>query len=266
MPQPVSSFLRHTFFGIACLSAAAITFSGCSGGGSGGGGFASTAAPVASGTNPGGTANSQLTALGISPPIDTVQVDLSLGSEFQLIVDGYYHDSAVRDLTRDVTFEIADDQVAQVTGEGLVQPVAAGSTELRVSQTSITGEVLTITRTIEVLPASAAVAQPNFVDLVVYPPFRTLGAVDTSTGVEQLQQVTVVALDDTGRWHDVTRTIGYTVQDLQRNPVTSGSITPTGLFRAVESGRDAVVAVGMPNYALVAGAHFVMGNGQAAPL
>jgi hypothetical protein len=239
---------------------AALAFAGCGGGGGGGGGgSASTAAGVTSGTGSG-----ELTALSISPPGDLV-VDDGMGSGFQVIVDGYYRDGEILDLTRDVSLKVADETVAKIGGDGLISPIAPGTTEVSVSMQSVTGETLTVTKSITVVAAGAA---PSFQggQLKIYPEFRTLGRVDAAAGKDQLQQLVIVGTDASGRMWDLTRTNGVTLTDMNRNPSVAGQLSPTGLFRGVVDGEQVLLVTRIDSAGLVAGSQLVLGSGSAHPV
>jgi hypothetical protein len=117
---------------IAVLGSATLV-AGCGGGGSGGGGGgASTAAPV---TSAGG---GELVGLELSPPGDlTIENDINAG--FQVLVDGYYRDASVLDLTRDVELVIADETVVRHAGEGLLTPVAPSAQKDQLQQIVVVG-------------------------------------------------------------------------------------------------------------------------------
>ncbi len=249
--------VRNKMAGAALAVSAALAFAGCGGGGSGGGGSASTAAGITS------ASATQLTAVEISPPGDLV-VDDGLGSGFQVIVDGHYRDGSQLDLTRDVQLRVADESVARVSGDGLITPVAAGTTELSVSVRAFTGETLIASKRITVVPAGAA---PTFTGgtLQVFPPSRTLGMVDAAAGRDQLQQIVIVATDSTGRMHDLTRSVGAQVLDRNRQPSMAGQLSATGLFRGVLDGNEVLLLARLDSAGLTASAQFVLGGGSNVP-
>ncbi|MBX3465656.1 MAG: DUF1549 domain-containing protein [Planctomycetes bacterium] len=239
--------------GVAALAA------GCGGSGGGGGGGSASVAPGVTGVGQG-----QLVALEIAPPGDVV-VDDGLGSAFQVIVDGHYRDGSQLDLTRAVELRVSDESVAKIGGDGLITPIAPGTTELTVSTRAVTGETLTVTKRITVVPAGAA---PNFAsggELRIYPQFRTLGEVDAAAGRDQLQQIVIVGTDAGGRMWDLTRSVGAQVLDRNRAPSMAGQLSPTGLFRGVMDGQEVLVLARLNAAGLTAGAQFRLGGGAGLP-
>lgn len=251
--------VRNKMAGAALAVSAAVAFAGCGGGGGSGGGGAvgSVAAGVTS------ASATQLTAVEIAPPGDLV-VDTGLGSAFQVIVDGHYRDGSQLDLTREVQLRVTDQAVATVSGDGLITPVAPGTTELTVSVRAYTGETLVARKQITVVPAGAA---PNFTGgtLQVFPPIRTLGQVNAAAGRDQLQQIVIVATDSTGRMHDLTRSIGAQVLDRSRQPSMAGQLSPSGLFRGVMEGNEVVLLTRLDTAGLTASAQFTLGGGSNVP-
>jgi hypothetical protein len=240
-------------------ASAAMMVAGCGGGGGGGGGgSASTAAGISS------ASATQLVALEIAPPGDLV-IDEGMGNAFQVIVDGHYRDGGQVDLTRTVNLQVADENVARVGGDGLITPVAVGTTELTVTTRAFTGETLTVRKRITVVPPSGA---PNFAGgrLAIYPQFRTLANVNVAAGRDQLQQIVIVGTDASGRMWDLTRVNGVQIQDRNRNASMAGQLSPTGLFRGVIDGQEVLLISRLDQAALSAGAHFVLGGGSARPL
>lgn len=248
--------VRKNMTGAALVVSAAVAFAGCGGGGGGGGGVASTAA----GATWGAATAGQLVAVEIVPPGDLV-IDDGLGAGFQVIVDGHFRDGGQLDLTRDVQLRIADESVARVSGDGLITPVAPGTTELTVTARAFTGETLVASKRITVVPPGAAPVF-NGGTLTVYPPSRTLGFVDAAAGRDQLQQIVIVATDASGRMHDVTRTVGAQVLDPSRQPSMAGQLSATGLFRGVMDGNEVLLLARLDSAGLVASARFVLGGGS----
>lgn len=245
--------------GAAAVMGSAALVAGCGGGGGGGGGAGSTVSPITSGQS------GDLVALEISPPGDLV-VEEGLNSGFQVIVDGYYRDASVLDLTRAVDIVIADETVVRHAGEGLLTPVAPGTTTVEVSQTSATGERLTVTKTVTVTADDGV--DPSFMggSLKIFPEFRTLAQVDAAAGRDQLQQVVIVGTDAAGRMYDLSRSNGVAVQDMNRNASTAGQISPSGLFRGIVDGQEVLLVSRIDAAGLVAGCQLVLGSGSARPV
>jgi Protein of unknown function (DUF1549)/Protein of unknown function (DUF1553) len=252
------SILSHTL-----LMGVALGLMGCgSGGGSGGGGAASTVAPLSSGNGSG-----QIVGLSISPPED-ITVDTGINSTFQVIVDGYYTNGQAVDLTRTVSYDVDDAAVATVSGDGMIEPKGVGTTTVTVKVQTAGGE-LTATKNVTVVSAPASAPQPNFVELTVYPKSRTLDLVNSGQSVDQLQQIVIVGMDDTGRIWDLTRVNGVQISDYtdpDLGPSTAGSLSPQGLFRGVMEGEQVLLVTRIDTAGLVAGSHIVLGNGQSKPV
>ncbi len=244
--------------GAAAFIGSATLAAGCGGGG-GGGSSGSAVSPITSGQS------GDLVALEISPPGDLV-VEEGINSGFQVIVDGYYRDASVLDLTRNVEIEIADEMVVRHAGEGLLTPVAPGTTEVTVRQTSTSGEVLVVTKTVTVVADDGM--DPSFTGgtLKIYPEFRALTQVDAAAGRDQLQQLVIVGTDAQGRMYDLSRNNGLSVQDMQRASSTAGQVSPSGLFRGIVDGQEVLLVSRIDTAGLVAGSHMVLGVGSARPV
>lgn len=234
---------------------------GCSGGSSGGG-VAAVTAPATSNTTPGSQQSLTIT------PSQPLTVENDLGAGFQILVDGQFKDNNGADyevdLSREVEYVVENTNVAQISGDGLITPIGSGTTAIKAIYNGPSGRFEAET-SVTVVGASAA--QPTFRSLNVYPAARTLPRVNPSTQSEQLQQVIIIATDDTGRLHDLTRSVGVSLQKSASDAGTTtlASVSPNGLVRAVDNGQ--VVAVGRVSSAgLVAGGHLVLGNGVAAPI
>ena len=253
---------RTTRNSLLILAPLALFAAGC-GSSSGGGSTASgaTAAPINSAQE-----SQVLVGLDISPSED-LTLDMNLGAAFQILVDGYYQDGP-RDLTRDVQYQIADDSVLTISGDGLITPLAPGTTTITVQMTSMNGQSFGATKTVTVTPNTTSPAA-NFVELTLYPKARTLKRVDSTKGVDQLQQVIVVGKDDTGRVWDLTRSMAIQVTDFNspdRAPSMAGQISPEGLFRGIVGPNEVLLVSRLDTFGLVAGGHIVVGPGQAKPV
>ncbi len=249
--------LHRVSLTLAALSA--LLAVGC--GGSSGGGSGSTAAAITSSAQP---RVGHLSGLTIQPDGPLTVVD-DLGAAFQIIVDGDYVERGTgapfqRDLTRDVEYVVADDAVLRIGGDGLIQPVAPGQTTITARYRGHQAQVSVL-----VVPPNPNLSAPVFQSIEVLPGYRNLDRVDPAGARQQLQQLVVVATDDTGRMHDLTRSVGLTAQDVNNAPSRVASLSPTGLLRAFDNGEVLAVAR-LSNFGLVAGAHFVLGTGVAAPV
>ncbi len=207
----------------------------------------------------------RLQGLAIQPE-GPLTIEAGLGAAFQIIVDGNYVERGTgepfqRDLTRDVVFEVEDEGVARIGGDGLIQPVAPGQTRIvarHPQQRKLVAEVSVL-----VVPPSTTAAPTVFTALEVLPRYRNLDMVDPYGDKQQLQQLVVVATDATGRLHDLTRSVGLQPIDPTNNPSRIASISPTGLLRAFANG-EALAIARLSNHGLVNGAHFVLGTGVEA--
>ena len=126
----------------------AVCLTAC-GGSSGGSRAASTSAGVAAESSEG------ITSLAVLPS-GRLELTQAPGAGFQIAVDGHGVDQAPPvDLTREVTYEVADPRVATISGDGLIAPVGTGVTAIRVRWTSPSGRALeTATEvTVEAAPA-----------------------------------------------------------------------------------------------------------------
>jgi Protein of unknown function (DUF1549)/Protein of unknown function (DUF1553) len=226
-------------------------FIGCGGDGGHSANSASVVAPVVSGVQLG-----TLSGLTVQP-----QGPLTIDSNaaFQVIVDGDYVDAQgnrfVRDLTRRVTYSVADPLVAEAGSDGLVRARGLGTTQIDVE---LDGHGTSFDVT--VVPPGSPVTLTR---LQVLPPARTLA--DVAVGREQLQQMVVIGVDSSGRLHDLTRTLPLTCQERVSGASTQiASLSPSGLLRGVAQGE--VVVSARQAQAGVAGSHVVLGPGQASPV
>jgi hypothetical protein len=244
---------------LLALSAAALsglTVVGCSGGGSSSGGSrGSTVAGSTSTTNLGAQSAIEIT------PQQPITVDNDLGAGFQILVDGVYNDGNTEnrlDLTRNVVYTVENEQVARIGGDGLIVPVANGTTKIAATYNGFTA-------TTTVTVAAASSATPTFAAVELFPKTRELRDVHPETGKEQLQQMLVLGTDSTGRLHDLTRAVGVTLQSTTGDKTVLASVSPNGLLRGVANGE--VIAVGRVTTAgLVAGSSVVLGTGIAKPV
>lgn len=238
--------------GVLALGCAALALAGCGSGGGGGGGSGSyapgsTTAPSTSGSVPGTAAN--LTALDLYPKGDiaifgSASATAAAPPQQQIIVVGFYKDGAQRDLTRGVTYKVADPKVATVSGDGLVTPVGAGTTTLTVTQSGAGGQTLSITRNIVVNMTKIA-AQPGVqaTSLELYPgPVTRLTDVNPTKGVNQFQQFVVVVRYADGTCIDITRNFGLQITDTQGNPTVAAAFSSGGLLNAKDNATIEVIA------------------------
>jgi hypothetical protein len=235
---------RHSLGVIALGCAAMVYAQGCSGGKKSSSSSAVTATP----TQPG-----VLTGLTVLPP-GLTQLEARPGEDFQIIVDGSYDDQGTlfdRDVTRAVTYTVADESVVTIGADGLITAVGQGATTIDIELETASGRQ-TATKTVSVIaPVTSAAV---FTELRVYPPFRNL--VDVTPGHEQLQQLVVVGVANTGRLHDLTREVTLMVQGMQGGATNLASVNGTGLLRGVAPGE---VLVSAREDTFVAGSHIVMG-------
>lgn len=108
---------------ILLLVALALTFAGCGGGGGGGGIYAL----------PGGAPPARLVSLALTP-----DETLWLGTNRQLTATGTYSDNSTRDLTSEVTWSSADEEVVSATAEGVAIPLGKGSTTVTATHPATT--------------------------------------------------------------------------------------------------------------------------------
>lgn len=261
---------------ILAMSVALATLAGCGGGG-GSRGAGSTVAASTSGTSTGTLTAAQLaanlTALDIAPSGDIAIFGFGVGQatasapQQQIIVDGFYKDSSQRDLTRVVSYTVADPTIAKISGEGLVTPLAVGETTVTVSQPGAGGQTLTVTRKIKVSAQPAGAAGVLATAVEIYPsPVRKLADIDPATSRDQFQQFVVVVRYADGTSEDVTRTLGLKVQDAATGgPTVAGRAATTGLFRGTDNGAVDVIA-DMSNLNLSATSRVILGTGNGNPL
>jgi hypothetical protein len=262
-------------FKVLALSLTLGLLAGCgSGGGHGGGSLSGSTAPAStantnSGSVPATAAN--LAALDIFPEGDiaifgSATTATSTAPQQQIIVAGYYKDGAQRDLTRSVTYAVADPTVAKVTGDGVVTPVGAGKTTLTVSQPGAGGQTLTLTRNIVIdptktpgLPGVAATA------VELYPgPVTRLTDVNPTTGEDQFQQFVVLVRFADGTCQDLSANFGLTVQDAStQSPTVAARFTQNCLMRATGNATVTVIADLTNSYQLLTSVTVVLGTGGA---
>ncbi|MBL4847321.1 MAG: DUF1549 domain-containing protein [Planctomycetes bacterium] len=254
--------LGYGLVAVSTLFGATALLAGCSGGGgSGGGGSASTAAPAVSGS----IQNVNLDSIEIASVNSSgaIQMENSLNSGFQLLVDGNYKDSTGAtlkiDATRMVTYRVEDEAILGANTAGLLTPKASGTTKVYVQYKNGTEQEITVS---VIAPTGTT---PTFTALQVLPAARTLRFVDPVAKAEQFQQVVVYATDTTGVVHDLTRSIAINLQDDQGNVTSGGNVDTNGLFRGVANGKIWVVGR-ITSVGLVAGAEFVLGTGVAKPV
>lgn len=256
--------------GNALVTAAALAFAGCSGGG--GGSYSSAAGIAPAGSNT-GTFNGAIAGLAISPPGDLVldsPSGTSVGQSFQIIVDVYDSQDNAMDYTRQVSYTY-DDTVVSVNQQGLITAVAPGQTEVVVTMQGVTG-TLTARKSVTVVPAPVTAANPTLVGLAIYPLSRTLANVNQAAGTTQSQQIVVVATDDSGRMWDLTRTDGAQVlnyNDPTANPLPpsiAGTLDPNGIFTGSVENENVLLYLRLQSQGLLAGAHFILGAGLAKPV
>lgn len=243
--------------GAALALGPALAVTGC--GGSGGGGRGMTAGGV---TGP-------MTGLAVVPEETAVIAapgSFATGTQFQLAVDAWDAAGDVRDVTRQAMFASSDDQVARVGQNGLIEAVAPGTATITVS---FGGQ--TVTKEVEV---SAAPAPASFSQVKVYPAARVLADVSATASSSQDQQLVVVGIDQ-GKAYDLTRAIGYTLNDYDPSataqpsplpPTTAGSVSPSGLFTGSVYGEDVLVQVELTATGQKAASVLHLGPGQARPI
>jgi hypothetical protein len=246
---------------------AALALAGCGGGGGGGGGGGSASAASTATTTSAATA---LTALDLFPSGDVAIFGSASNAAVempaqQIIVEGYYADGSTADLTRNVTYSIANPQVASVTGDGLITPTgpAGGKTTITVSQPGANGQTLTVTRNIIVSPnQTPGSASTTASSVELYPgPVTKLSQVNPTTGQDQFQQfVTLVRFAD-GTCLDLSRNFGLTVTDQNGNPTVAARATTSGLLRATQNGLVMVTA-NCAAYNMVASVNVICGTGN----
>lgn len=250
----------------------ALALAGCGGGSGGRGGAGSTFAPITSGTSPltsgtvPGVQASQLTALDISPAGDieiygfaAAGVGQTAGNaEQQIIVDGFFKDGSQKDLTRVVSYKVADEAVAKVSGDGIVTPVSEGATTITVALAGAGGQTLTVTRNIKVSSKPVGTVPAA---LELWPGLRKLSAIDPVAGKDEFQQFVVVVKYTDGTREDLTRKIGLQITDAQTGgPTVAGKASATGLFRGVDNATLNVVADASA-LGMVATAKMILGTG-----
>lgn len=256
-------------FGVLTLGCA-LAIAGCGGGGGGGGGGSSispSTSQIGSGTLPGTSAN--LVAIDLFPKGDisifgSQAATAAAPPQQQVIVAGYYKDGATRDLSRQVSYVVADPAVARVSGDGLVTPTGAGTTTLTVTEKGINGQTLTITRNIVVdFSKIAGAAGSVATSLELYPgPVTRLTDVNPAAAKDQFQQFVVLVRYQDGTCEDLTRNFGLVIQDDQGNPTTAARFTTAGLLRATGDATIDVVA-NASAMSMVASVRVISGTGGA---
>lgn len=268
MRQVLRSFLDESRLGVLALGAVlAVAGCGGSGGGGGGGGMSVAGSTSSSSSVPGTAAN--LTALDLFPKGDiaifgSAAATAAAPPQQQIIVAGYYKDGATRDLTRQVSYQVADAKVASVSGDGLVTPVGPGQTTLTISQKGINGQTLTLTRNI-VVDFSKIAGGPTATatSLELYPgPITRLTDVDPAKATDQFQQFVVIVRYQDGTQEDLTRNFGLTIQDANGNSTTAARFTTNGLLRATDNATIDVIANAL-QLNMVASVRVVCGTGGA---
>ncbi|HZV01016.1 MAG TPA: DUF1549 domain-containing protein [Planctomycetota bacterium] len=254
---------RFGVLALGCILAVA----GCGSSGGGGGGGGMSIAPSTSGSVPGTAAN--LTAIDLYPQGD-IAIFGSLGvttgnpPQQQVIVAGFYKDAAERDLTRSVTYVVADPTVAKISGDGLITPVNAGRTTVTVTQPGAGGQTLTLTRNIIVSPNAPNPSGAPASSLELYPgPVIKMTDVNPTTGADQFQQFVVLVRFPDGTCMDLTRNFGCSVQDSQGNPTVAARMTTGNLLRATDNATVSVVADAQA-YNMTASVTVVCGTGGGA--
>jgi hypothetical protein len=232
---------------LAVVSALCFGTVGCGNGGSGSG---SGSGSVSAGSITSAQDIGSFRSLEVYPTAVTVDNDINSG--FQVAVDGV-HSNATVDVTRDASYTVADTTIAQISGDGLITPLANGTTQ-------ITVEYRGRTSTVDVTVVAPSGTAPNLVALSIYPAHRNMPMVVPSLGIEQYQQLVVVAEDDTGRLWDLTRSSPISVVDGNNMPTNWARVSSTGLLRAVADGE--VLAVSrITNPSMIAGSRFILGAG-----
>jgi len=261
----INSEGRLGLLALGCVLAVA----GCGGGGGGGGG--GSVAPVQS--NPSGPpgSSSNLTALDIFPKGDIAIYGSQTATQTnvpaqQIIVEGYFADGSTRDLTRTVTYTIADKKIASVTGDGLVTPIAAGTTTLTVSTTGQGGKTLSVVRNIVNTPSKiAGLPGVAATSLELYPgPITRLTDVNPGKAVQQFQQFVVLVRFADGTAMDITRNFGLNLMDNNGNPTVAARFATNGLMRATDNATIHVVA-DLSTFSMIADVTVISGTGNGSP-
>lgn len=253
--------LGYGLVAVSTLFGATAMLAGCSGGGGSGGGSASTAAPAVSGS----IQNVRLDSISIASATSSnaIQMENSLNSGFQLLVDGQYQDAngatLTIDATRMVSYRVEDDAVVEVNSAGLISPKAPGTTRVFARHDNGQEQEVLVSIT---APTGTT---PTFTAISVLPAARTMRFVNPAIGAEQFQQVVVYATDSTGVTHDLTRSIAISLQDDQGNVTNGGNVDGNGLFRGVANGKVWVVGR-ITSVGLVAAGELVLGTGVATPV
>ena len=273
-------FNTHTLlkFGSSLIAlTTAVAIAGCSGGGgsSSGGGGAPAGSVVAPPITANGGQQGNLTGLAVQPP-GPLTVTGAIGDGFQVAVDGTYQATTgatgsastwERDVTRQVTYSVDNPNVATISGDGYITPVAEGVATITIEMNSPSGMIGATKNVTVVAPPPTGSPDPTFTDMVIYPTHRTLANVDPEKGMEELQQLVVVGVDGSGRMYDLTRKIAVNIQDSTTSsaPSMMASASPTGLLRGFANGTVYAVAR-LSTAGIVRGSEFVLGTGVAKPV
>ncbi|RMG17440.1 MAG: DUF1549 domain-containing protein [Planctomycetota bacterium] len=241
----------EVFTALLTISALCVSAAGCGGSGGGGGGGS-----VAAGSTSKGNIG-PLVGVEVYPsePLTIDNDQTSVNAGFQLVVDAK-HSGGTVDATREAEYVVEDPSIVQVTGSGLIQPLQEGSTKIAVSYQGRTEQV-------EVTVVAPAATQPNLVSMEIYPETRNFPRVSIDRGVEEYQQLAVLARDDQGRLWDYTRSVMVGIFDTNNKPSNLAVTDSTGLMRARADG-EVIAVARIASAALVFGANYVFGAGDPA--
>ena len=275
MRQVLRKIVSEGRLGVLALGSV-LAVAGCGGGGGSSGGThfggGGSIAPISSNPNngpPGSSSN--LTALNVFPQGDIAIYGSATATQTnvpgqQIIVEGYFADGSTRDLTRTVTYKIGDATMAQISGDGLVTPLKAGTTTLTVTTVGQGGQTLSVTRNIVNTPNQIA-GQPGVAatSVELYPgPVTRLTDVNPTKGSDQFQQFIVLVHFADGTAMDITRNFGLSIEDNSGNPSVAARFATNGLLRATDNATLHVVAF-LSTYSIISDVTVIAGSGNGSP-
>jgi hypothetical protein len=273
MRQVLRKIVSEGRLGVLALGSV-LAVAGCGGGGGSGGGThfggGGTIAPInSSPTNGPPGSSSNLTAMNVFPNGDIAiygSATQTTPPAQQIIVEGYFADGSTRDLTRTVTYKIGDSTMAQISGDGLVTPLKAGTTTLTVTTIGQGGQTLSVTRNIVNDPSKVAgKAGVAASSVELYPgPVTRLTDVNPTKGSDQFQQFIVLVHFADGTAMDITRNFGLQIEDNNGNPSVAARFATNGLLRATDNATLHVVAF-MSAYSIISDVTVISGKGNGSP-